>query len=86
MVGDIRDLITNISKTTGDLLIEDADFDACEMIVLPGGLPGTDYLAADERLTTKIKEFAAAGKKVAAICAAPTVLAEAMEWETEKSA
>lgn len=60
-----------------DLLIEDADFDACEMIVLPGGLPGTDYLAADERLTTKIKEFAAAGKKVAAICAAPTVLAEA---------
>ena len=35
-----------------DLLIEDADFDACEMIVLPGGLPGTDYLAADERLAS----------------------------------
>ena len=47
-----------------------------DMIVLPGGLPGADYLGADARVTDLLKEMAAAGKWVAAICAAPKVLAE----------
>lgn len=56
-----------------DLLFEDADYSACEMIVLPGGLPGADNLGAHKGLTDQIKAFAEAGKKVAAICAAPMV-------------
>ena len=57
-----------------DLLFEDADYDACEMIVLPGGMPGAANLGAHKGLTDHIKDFAMNGKKVAAICAAPMVL------------
>ena len=57
-----------------DLLFEDADYDDCQMIVLPGGLPGTFGLRDHAGLTGKIMEFAAAGKRISAICAAPMVL------------
>ncbi len=50
------------------------DFD---MIVLPGGLPGSDHLDADERIHGLLDRFSAEGKFVAAICAAPKVLAGA---------
>ena len=59
-----------------DLLFEEADYGACEMIVLPGGLPGATNLGEHQGLTDQIKAFAASGKKVAAICAAPMVLAQ----------
>ena len=51
-----------------------ADYDA---LLLPGGQPGTNNLAADARVLTLLREFHAAGKLTAAICAAPTVLAKA---------
>lgn len=61
-----------------DLLLKDADFDACEMIVLPGGLPGADYLGENKLLLKKIAEFAESeDKRIAAICAAPEVFAKA---------
>lgn len=49
-------------------------FDA---IVLPGGGPGTQALMADERVLDAVLHFHAAGKWVAAICAAPQVLQKA---------
>ncbi len=60
-----------------DLTFEEADYDECEMIVLPGGMPGTLHFMEHEGLMEKIREFHAEGKKVAAICAAPMVLAQA---------
>jgi len=57
-----------------DMLYEDADYEDCEMIVLPGGMPGAANLGAHRGLTDHIKDFAVSGKKVAAICAAPMVL------------
>lgn len=59
-----------------DLLFEEADYDACEMIVLPGGMPGATNLNAHKGLTDQIKAFAEGGKYVAAICAAPMVLGD----------
>ncbi|MBR5229659.1 MAG: DJ-1/PfpI family protein [Firmicutes bacterium] len=59
-----------------DILFEEADYEKCGMIVLPGGLPGTFGLRDHEGLCGRIKEFAEAGKKLAAICAAPLVLGE----------
>lgn len=57
-----------------DILYEEADHAKCEMIVLPGGLPGADYLNEHEGLAKHIKCFADdASKKLAAICAAPQV-------------
>lgn len=58
-----------------DTTFEEADYDKCDMIVLPGGMPGTLNMAAHEGLTDKIKSFDKAGKQIAAICAAPMVLA-----------
>lgn len=74
--------ITGTKKVTGthgilteaDILYEEADYPGCEMIVLPGGLPGADHLNAHEGLAQHIKCFSKdVDKKLAAICAAPMV-------------
>jgi len=62
---------------TSDRLLDDARAADYDMIVLPGGLPGADHLKADARVISLLREFAAAGRYTAAICAAPGVLAHA---------
>ena len=62
-----------------------ADFDSYDAIVLPGGMPGTLNLGADETVVKTIKRFAAEGKLVAAICAAPSVLGENHILEGKKA-
>jgi protein deglycase len=57
-----------------DLLFQEADYGKCEMIVLPGGMPGTANLAKHEGLAKQLNTFAQNGKWLAAICAAPSVL------------
>ncbi len=59
-----------------DVLLKDADFDSAQMIILPGGIPGTPNLLACKPLTDKIQEFAAQKKWLSAICAAPTIYDE----------
>lgn len=56
-----------------DKTLKEIDFNEVEMIVLPGGMPGTLNLEACEPLMEKVKEFDKAGKYISAICAAPTV-------------
>ena len=46
--------------------------DAC-MIVLPGGMPGTLHLKEHKGLADLLCKFNEKGKRIAAICAAPTV-------------
>ena len=53
---------------------DEADYASYDGIILPGGMPGTKYLAADEKVKQVIREFAQQGKLVCAICAAPSVL------------
>lgn len=60
-----------------DALASDIDYEELDGIVLPGGMPGTLHLGADETVNAVIKKFAAEGKLVAAICAAPSVLGAA---------
>lgn len=52
----------------------DQDFD---MVVLPGGLGGAQRLEADRRIAALLRRMAEQGRYVAAICAAPKVLASA---------
>lgn len=54
--------------------VEPEDFD---MLILPGGQPGSDNLNADERVRNLIRVFNDKGKLTGAICAAPYVLANA---------
>ena len=46
------------------------------MLILPGGLGGVHSIRGCEPVLCAAREMAQAGKWVAAICAAPTVLAE----------
>ena len=54
--------------------LDPAGFDA---LVLPGGGKGTEALAADARVLEAVSAFYEADKYLGAICAAPTVLAQA---------
>lgn len=57
-----------------DALFVDVNFDEVDMIVLPGGMPGTKNLESCVELMAQVDAFAQAGKYVAAICAAPSIL------------
>ena len=72
-------------RVEADVLFEEADYGFCEMIVLPGGMPGATNLRDHEGLTAQIKDFASAGKPLAAICAAPLALAAHGALEGKKA-
>ena len=57
-----------------DLLFEDCNFDDADLLLLPGGLPGSTNLKAHKGLGEVLRRQAAAGRKIGAICAAPLVL------------
>lgn len=59
-------------RTLDEVMEEDFD-----MIVLPGGLPGSSNLDADPRIHQLLARHHAEDRFVAAICAAPRVLANA---------
>lgn len=60
-----------------DLTLSEADFEKARVLVLPGGLPGTTNLGGCSVLLSHLKAFAGnPEKKVAAICAAPSVLGQ----------
>ncbi len=61
-------------RLEADLTFDGIDADTAQLFVLPGGMPGTKYLGAHEGLAALLKEQMKAGKRIAAICAAPSVL------------
>ena len=60
---------------TCDALAEEVDPLAFDAVILPGGLAGVNNLKASDTVRTACQQAAAAGKVVAAICAAPSALA-----------
>src|SRR3712207_9556565 len=59
-----------------DLQWEDAELSDADMLLLPGGMPGSTNLNAHEGLREALKKHHAEGKRIGAICAAPMVLAQ----------
>ncbi len=57
-----------------DRLAEEADYSGADIIILPGGKRGTENLAASELVRSQCLAFSAE-KRLAAICAAPSLLA-----------
>lgn len=57
-----------------DAALSEIDFDNVEMIVLPGGMPGTKNLEACGALMEQVDAFMKADRPVSAICAAPSIL------------
>jgi 4-methyl-5(b-hydroxyethyl)-thiazole monophosphate biosynthesis len=60
-----------------DTGLDKIDFKDFDGLVLPGGAPGFINLGNDERILNMAREMDRAGKVVAAICAAPSVLIKA---------
>lgn len=58
-----------LADTHADL----AAYETADMVILPGGLPGTTHLGESRTVLEQCRIFAAT-KRVAAICAAPSVL------------
>ncbi len=71
--------VESVRKVTliPDATIDTASAEQFDMIILPGGQPGTDNLCADVRIIRLLNDFARADKTIGAICAATTVLSEA---------
>ena len=59
-----------------DITMEEMDLSNLEMIVLPGGLGGVKSIRESEQAMTAIRFAHENQKFVAAICAAPTILAQ----------
>lgn len=59
-----------------DCTVEELDQEQMDMIVLPGGLGGVHSILGSETAINAVKYAYENGKLVAAICAAPTVLAK----------
>ncbi len=57
-----------------DIQFEQSDYEDANLIMLPGGMPGASNLFAHEGVCKVVMNQFAAGKKVAAICAAPAVV------------
>ena len=67
--------VTSFHKITflTDALAEEVDYSAADIVILPGGMPGTVNLDGSELVHRVCLDFAA-HKYVAAICAAPRIL------------
>lgn len=61
-------------KIIVDKLFEEVNYSEADMLVLPGGMPGSKNLDEHTRLRNALLDANKAGKWLAAICAAPMVL------------
>lgn len=59
-----------------DASIDEVSLEQAQMLVLPGGMPGTKYLGACESLTSLLKQADEQKIRIGAICAAPSVLGD----------
>lgn len=63
------------TKHLPDVLLDEVRAEQFDAVVLPGGQPGTTHLRNDPRVRQLLEQFHARQRPIAAICAAPTVLA-----------
>ena len=61
-------------KVAPDEYLNNMKTDDLDLLVLPGGQPGTDNLKKDPRITALLKKMADKKKLIGAICAAPIIL------------
>ena len=71
-VTSVRNLVV-----TADTLLSHVSPDSMDILILPGGGPGTQNLRKSSAVLNILKQHAALQKSIAAICAAPLVLGDA---------
>lgn len=73
-------------RILADQKFTEIDFSLLDALVLPGGGPGTEVLKNHNGVNEQIKNFQKKEKLVAAICAAPSVLGQALLLQGKKAA
>ena len=76
VTGDCDVTSSHAVTVRADLLFEEQSLEDGDMLILPGGIPGTPNLKAHAGLDKLIRQYHEAGKYLAAVCAAPTVYGE----------
>lgn len=74
--------ITDKKEVTGahsitviaDKVLKEIDLKDAALLILPGGMPGTNNLKECDELMDMLRAFSNTNRRIAAICAAPTVL------------
>jgi 4-methyl-5(b-hydroxyethyl)-thiazole monophosphate biosynthesis len=81
-----KDVVTaHKVKIQADLDFSEADFSDADLLFLPGGMPGTKNLEAHEGLGAVLKMAYVKNTRIAAICAAPSVLGKLGLLEGKKA-
>jgi 4-methyl-5(b-hydroxyethyl)-thiazole monophosphate biosynthesis len=76
-INDIPEVTSSHEVTfRTDTTIAELDFSEYDMLILPGGVPGTPNLRACDKLMEEVLSFHKEAKQIAAICAAPGIFAE----------
>lgn len=73
-VGNLQIAASRGVKLVADKLIADCSNETYDLIVLPGGMPGTEHLRDCPELINMLKKQKAGNRLYAAICAAPALV------------
>ena len=73
VMGRTQIVASRKTKLVADALIEDCVDEVYDLIVLPGGIPGAEYLRDSVPLMSLLQAQQVAGRLYAAICASPAV-------------
>ena len=73
-IGNLTITASRGVKLSADKLLADCAGQEFDLIVLPGGMPGAEYLRDNQQLTDMLKNQNLQGKLLAAICASPAIV------------
>ncbi|MCL1930223.1 MAG: DJ-1/PfpI family protein [Treponema sp.] len=74
LVKGARGIVIDADVTLYDLVDQQETVAAYDAVIIPGGMPGAANIAASPEASALIREMAAAGKRICAICASPAVV------------
>ena len=72
-------------SVAADRSLAEAESDAWDIVILPGGLPGATNLRDDPKVLALVRKQHESGKRLGAICAAPIALGAAGVLEGRKA-
>lgn len=76
-IGDRRDVTGSHGfRIMANKKLEEVDLEEADVLFLPGGMPGTKNLRQCQRLCDGLIEANNKGRRIAAICAAPSILGD----------
>lgn len=76
IMGDYDVISSHAVTVRADLIFEEQDLSDADMLIMPGGIPGTPNLKAHKGLEQLILQYRENRKYLVAVCARPTIYGE----------